>query len=319
MPKTVVSKAGVQTTKRSNKAKQNIFAMSAGTTSTSFPKATADNTRTKFRVVILDDSPFDAEAVNMLCLSADYDVVVATTAEDAVSLVTSGEHVDVLILDYHQPAPFDALDFVLKIVQGRIPVAVVSADDKIEFLCQCIVPVFVCGVYIKPLTLDNILSLPRVSKIHELTLAQSRWQPPSIFYETSALILGLLRRVLNQQYKLVFLSTNPEETERVLEICSSVGWGLRYICSAVRTEHELEAAVLMSRSEERKGAHEASPGSVSSFGSPGAASDTYDVDDSKETAGQRADLVLIDTQIGNTSLTAALETCQLHSIPAICK
>jgi CheY-like chemotaxis protein len=317
MPKTVVPK-GVQTTKKSNIAKQHIFAMSTGTTSTSFPTATANNTRTKFRVVILDDSPFDAEAVNMLCLSANYDVVLATTAADAVSLVTSGEQVDVLILDYHQPAPFDALDFVLKTVQGRIPVAVVSADDKIEFLCQCIVPVFVCGVYVKPLTLDNILSLPRVSKIHELTLAQKRWQPPSIFYETSALVLGLLRRVLNQQYKLAFLSTSTEETERVLEICSSVGWGLRYICSAVRTEHELEA-VLMSRSEERKGAHEASPGSVSSFGSPGAASDNYDVDDSKEMAGQRPDLVLIDTQIGNTSMTAALETCQLHSIPAICK
>jgi CheY-like chemotaxis protein len=288
-----------------NKAKESIFAMSASAPTEDF--ASASNKTPKFHVVILDDSPFDAESISMLCEAESYEVTIAATPQEALLLVEQ-KHIDIFIVDYHQPAPFEPLDFILKMIKGKVPIAIVSADDKIEYLSQCIAPIFVCGFFVKPLTYDNIQAFPRIAKVHQLAISQRRWQPPSIFYESGARVLSMVRRVLNQQFMVTVFTTDTEESQRVAGICQEVGRGVRYVCSAVETEQALETAVTAVAHADKDDKETTSPGS-----------DTYDVDEDQRSEGQRPDLLLLDTRIPYQSMCFALEICQLHALPVICE
>ena len=123
----------------------------------------------KFRVGVLDDSPFETEAMVMLCVGASFEVLLTDNPQEARSWIHF-KSIGLLILDFHQPAPFDALDFLPTVL---IPTVLVSADDKVEYLSQCILPIFVCACFIKPVTPTNIKTLPSTAAVHCVWLLRS--------------------------------------------------------------------------------------------------------------------------------------------------
>jgi response regulator RpfG family c-di-GMP phosphodiesterase len=262
----------------------------------------------KFRVGVLDDSPFETEAMAVLCVDASFEVLLTDNPQEARSWIHL-ESVDLLILDFHQPAPFNALDFLLREVKGRIPTVLVSADDKVEYLSQCIIPTFVCGFFIKPVTLTNIKMLPSIATVHRLTLAQQRWQPHSVIYQSSSLVLDLLHEVLNERFAVAILSTNTEHNEHTKKICQAVGWGIRYGCTAIDTHEALEVLLDVPHPLSL----EASP--LTSHRNSPAGSDV----DGATGIDTQPNILVLDTEIGSYSLASALEKCRIHRLPVVCK
>ena len=91
-----------------------------------------------FRVLIFDDSPFECEAILMLCAEVPswrlFEVEVASTEEEAFMLLESSDKFDLILVDYHQPHPFDCIEFLRRIGNLGTAVALISADDKIEYV-----------------------------------------------------------------------------------------------------------------------------------------------------------------------------------------
>jgi CheY-like chemotaxis protein len=89
-------------------------------------------------VLIFDDSPFEGEALMMLCEGCSYIAEVVDTEEEATKILAA-QQFDLVLVDYHQPAPFDCIEFLRKIATAGTAVALISADDKVEcvysFLC----------------------------------------------------------------------------------------------------------------------------------------------------------------------------------------
>ena len=91
-----------------------------------------------FRVLIFDDSPFECEAILMLCEEVPswrlFEVEVASTEEEAFVLLKNSAKFDLILVDYHQPHPFDCIEFLRRIGNLGTAVALISADDKIEYV-----------------------------------------------------------------------------------------------------------------------------------------------------------------------------------------
>jgi CheY-like chemotaxis protein len=84
-----------------------------------------------FRVMIFDDSPYDGEAIMMLCEGCSY-IVEVVNSEDEAMRILAKQKFDLILVDYHQPAPFNCVEFVKKISDRTTAVAMISADTKIE-------------------------------------------------------------------------------------------------------------------------------------------------------------------------------------------
>ena len=82
-----------------------------------------------FRVLIFDDSPIETQALSLLCEKYAYVTAVASTEDEAVALLTHGTF-DLLVLDYHQPAPFECIEFLRRIAELGTAVALTSANDR---------------------------------------------------------------------------------------------------------------------------------------------------------------------------------------------
>ena len=83
-----------------------------------------------FKVLIFDDSPFETQAVRLLCEMCAYVTAVASTEDEAVAFLTNGNF-NLLVVDYHQPAPFDCIEFLRRIADLNTAVALTSASDRV--------------------------------------------------------------------------------------------------------------------------------------------------------------------------------------------
>ena len=84
-------------------------------------------------VLLVDD-----EVENLKCLSEilsrfGYQVIAKSDAMSALSVVGSGEHVDLIISDYRMPA-MDGLDFVLQVrrIMPLVPVIMLTGYGAVE-------------------------------------------------------------------------------------------------------------------------------------------------------------------------------------------
>jgi CheY-like chemotaxis protein len=309
---------------RDAQAKKNVLSIATASTTkySEFPNAAGCKGDGKLRVVVLDDSPFETEAIMMLCEDASYKVATAETPEEALSWVEQ-RTVDLLIVDFHQPAPFDALDFVLRQVKGRVPVLLCSADGEIEFLVRCMLPVFVCGFFVKPLTVENIEALPRLAMIHRLTLCQNRWKPNSLYFSSGEQSFNLLSKVRNQKFTVGVLTTNATEGSRIMEVCAAVGLGIRYECKVIAT-HLALCTLLKTKtrpSNMRGDFSIAGPEIATSPVDPGCnIGGGVEGVDGEGGVGRTLDILLIDMQVMDLqSVVSTLDVCRLNNLSSICK
>jgi CheY-like chemotaxis protein len=114
----------------------------------------------RFEVLVLDDSPFEGEAVALLCRANGYEVRMVEQEDDALNALKSpdGDRINFILVDFHQPKPFDCFKFIQKVAKLRpeTPVAVVSADEKPGFLLNCIYIRSLAGFFLKPLSYQHV-------------------------------------------------------------------------------------------------------------------------------------------------------------------
>jgi signal transduction histidine kinase/DNA-binding response OmpR family regulator len=136
-----------------------------------------------FKVMVFDDSPFDGEAIMMLCEGCRYTVDVVTTEDEAMKTLAKKKF-DLILVDYHQPAPFDCVKFVERLYnRTTAKVAMISADDTVEQVYRFLrlphlvgfLPKVSCLATLssslltllpslQPLTYSNVQRLPHLTK-----------------------------------------------------------------------------------------------------------------------------------------------------------
>jgi CheY-like chemotaxis protein len=219
----------------------------------------------RFEVLILDDSPFEGEAVALLCKAHSYEVTVVEREEDALSLLKSvdGDRIDFVLVDFHQPKPFDCFKFINKVAELRPqkPVAVVSADEKPGFLLNCIYIRSLAGFFLKPLTYQHVglfrsIVSQRVAhntrqqaepkngsgsggEKFEHSGTRSGFRPEA---EVATVMHGLpvLEKVLHEQFSVLSFQARESDANYMMEIFLSVGWGINYKCHSARNVAELQ-------------------------------------------------------------------------------
>jgi CheY-like chemotaxis protein len=126
----------------------------------------------RFTVLIFDDSPFDGEAIMMLCEGCGYIVEVASSEDEAMRALAQ-QKFDLILVDYHQPAPFNCVEFVSRISHCSTAVAIISGDSIIEQVCSSLRGTLphLAGFFMKPLTYSNVQQFPNA--IHQIRAAGS--------------------------------------------------------------------------------------------------------------------------------------------------
>jgi CheY-like chemotaxis protein len=122
------------------------------------------------KVLIMDDSPLQAEAVKLMCKKEGLMATAVVTPEDAIRHIEQ-QQVDILLVDYHQPAPFDCLQFLENCVQGQIAAIVISADQKVKLICDSVYFPSIEAFFAKPITLKHVRMFAALKHQHE-----TRWR-----------------------------------------------------------------------------------------------------------------------------------------------
>jgi CheY-like chemotaxis protein len=206
--------------------------------------------------LVLDDSPFDAEAIMIQCDAVGYHTTVVGTPEEAVKYLATA-HVDLMLIDYHQPAPFEFADFLDKRVRSQVAVAVVSADDKIELIFNCIHMLFLSGYFIKPISAAQVRTLPRLAMLHKQAQLQYLHIHNTTVYDrltgaNNTDVFSLLRRTMAGRFTVLLITTSDPDRVFIEEVCSAVGWGVSFRVITVSTEAELRRVLRRRKRIDRK-------------------------------------------------------------------
>ena len=140
---------------------------------------------------------------------------------------------------------------------------------------------------------------------------KSQWPPTPALAETSAQVLTVLRRVLDQKFGVTLVSTDVEESQRMGEICHAIGWGIRFSFSVVTTQAELLAELTPS-------AKAVDSSAKADSGTAGADVQTGQANEDSEQASA-VDIVLLDTSIGDPLMQLVLEDCTERRVPVVCE
>jgi CheY-like chemotaxis protein len=81
------------------------------------------------RVLLVDDETLIRELLAEVLRDAGLDVVEARNADEAISLLSSPEKIDILLTDVQMPGKLDGIDLALKArhMHANIPVVILSA------------------------------------------------------------------------------------------------------------------------------------------------------------------------------------------------
>ena len=189
-----------------------------------------------FTVLLIDDSPLEKETVVILCQSYNYEVKVADNEPDALGILKDATtDVDLMVVDFYQPKPFDCFKFIERVVKLRpsLAIVVVSADEKPGFLLNCIYTPSLAGFFVKPLKHQCVGMFPAFKQQHQRSPQQ----------DTRVHGLPTLQRVQDQQFTVVSYQQNRKNAAWVSEICSSVGWGIAFRCRSVHNEPAFQSAL----------------------------------------------------------------------------
>lgn len=113
-------------------------------------------------IMVVDDEPAIVGTFSTFLEYEGYATVPASTAEDALRLVRSGVRPDAILLDLRMPG-MGGLGFLLALRAeagcGGIPVAVVTADTRLDDTTAQAVTAMSARLLFKPVKLDQLLGL----------------------------------------------------------------------------------------------------------------------------------------------------------------
>jgi CheY-like chemotaxis protein len=142
-----------------------------------------------FRVMVVDDNPFDREIIVDMFEDAPYPVEIESAGcqEEASAILESMDYeakeLDLVLMDYHLEINFDTAEYLLEFYKRNIPVVVMSGDDNVLAISECLEQQLAVDYLVKPITARDIANMRRYTKLHKMRREQAL---PSDQSETDA-------------------------------------------------------------------------------------------------------------------------------------